>query len=355
MKVSVIESQGEFDGLRQEWDTLLPRCATNSLFLTWDWLHSWWDSFGADKELHIVTVRNEQGQLTAVAPLFLWRNEVDPQESMPRISVENPPEPSGGTQKRFAHLLGGTEVSDYLDLLSPAQDNQSVWLQVLDELQKAEWDVLDLRCIPAGSPTLASVTATALANGWQVHSAREDVCPQIELPSTWDEYLTTRLDKKQRHELRRKMRRAEEEVKVAWRWIDAAGLDAGLQTFFRLHKASHPDKEAFMDERMQEFFSTIAGAALARDWLRLALLEYNGESVASYLCFDYGSERLVYNSGFDLRLYGALTPGIVLLGYLVRDAIERGLKVFDFLQGNERYKYDMGARDTEVMRLVVQR
>jgi CelD/BcsL family acetyltransferase involved in cellulose biosynthesis len=185
--------------------------------------------------------------------------------------------------------------------------------------------------------------------------AREDVCPQIELPSSWEEYLSTHLDKKQRHELRRKMRRAEDEVKVNWRWVDAGGFNDGMEAFFRLHKASHPDKEAFMDERMQRFFREVARAALEKDWLRLGVLEYNGESVASYLCFDYGSDRLVYNSGFDLRLYGTLSPGIVLLGYLVRDAIGTGRKRFDFLQGNERYKYDMGARDTEVMRLVVQR
>ena len=199
------------------------------------------------------------------------------------------------------------------------------------------------------------MSVIATANGWKVHLVREDVCPQIELPSTWDEYLASRLDKKQRHELRRKMRRAEDEVKVAWRWVDRAGFEEGVETFFRLHKASHPDKEAFMDERMQGFFRSVALAALERDWLRLAILEYNGESVASYLCFDYGGDRLVYNSGFDLRLYGSLTPGIVLLGYLIRDAIETGCRRFDFLQGNERYKYDMGAKDTDVMRLVVGR
>lgn len=355
MNVSVIRSQGEFEDLHQEWETLLSRCATNSLFLTWEWHHAWWDTFGAGKELHIVTIRDGQGVLVAIAPLFLWQAEVDAQALVPSISVENPLRVSGGVHKRVVHLLGGTEVSDYLDLLSPAQDNQLEWQQVLDELEQAEWEVLDLHCIPAASPTVASVTAIARDKGWQVHLAREDVCPQIELPPTWDEYLATRLDKKQRHELRRKMRRAEEEVKVAWRWVDATGFDAGLETFFQLHKASHPDKQAFMNERMQRFFRKVAGATLAKDWLRLGLLEYNGESVASYLCFDYGNDRLVYNSGFDLSLYGSLAPGIVLLGYLVRDAIEAGRKNFDFLQGNERYKYDMGAKDTDVMRLVVQR
>ena len=355
MSVSVIDELGEFDGLQKAWQALLPQCATDSLFLTWEWQRAWWETFGQGKELRIVTVRDVQGKLTGIAPLFLWQAEIDPRAAVPNISVENPLVVSGSVGKRVAHLIGGTEVSDYLDVLSSGQDNQMVWRQVLDALGGAEWEILDLNCIPAASPTLVSVPAIAQENGWKVHLSKEDVCPQIELPSTWDEYLAVRLDKKQRHELRRKVRRAEEEVKVAWQWVDAAGFAAGLETFFRLHKASHPEKEAFMDKRMQGFFRSAAAAALERDWLRLALLEYNGEPVASYLCFDYGGDRLVYNSGFDLHRYGSLTPGIVLLGYLVRDAIEVGRKKIDFLQGNERYKYDMGARDTDVMRLIVQR
>ena len=185
--------------------------------------------------------------------------------------------------------------------------------------------------------------------------AREDVCPLVELPETWQEYLSERLDGKKRHELRRKMRKAQREADVNWYWVGADRLEHGLEVFFELHRASHPEKDAFMTPRMQGFFRDVVQMALERGWLRLAVLRYDGQAVASYLCFDYAGDRLVYNSGFDTTTYGALSPGVVLLGYIIDDAIQNGCQRLDFLQGDERYKYDLGATDTEVMRLFIRR
>jgi CelD/BcsL family acetyltransferase involved in cellulose biosynthesis len=215
---------------------------------------------------------------------------------------------------------------------------------------------MDLHCIPSASPTLQWVAALANARGWQVGQAREDVCPVLELPSSWDDYLRGALSKKQRHELRRKVRRAEGQADVQWSWVhDLLSLEDGLANFFALHRASDPDKHAFMDDRMGGFFRAVARSTAQRDWLRLSVLRLNSQPVASYMCFDYRGERLVYNSGFDPSAYRELAPGIVLLAYLIADAIQHGMSRFDFLQGDERYKYDLGARDTDVMRVLVTR
>ena len=115
--LGVLGNLHQFDNLRQEWAALLPRCATNSLFLTWDWQRAWWSVFGEHKDLRLITVRDAQGALSAVAQLFVWQTEVDPQTSVPNISVEKPCGVSGGVSRRVAHVIGGTEVSDYLDLL----------------------------------------------------------------------------------------------------------------------------------------------------------------------------------------------------------------------------------------------
>jgi CelD/BcsL family acetyltransferase involved in cellulose biosynthesis len=254
------------------------------------------------------------------------------------------------------HLVGGTEISDYLDIIAPVERNREACAALLDTLETGfPWHILDLRCLPSASPTVSTVAEQARAQGWQVQQVTEDVCPVLELPGTWEEYLANTLNKKQRHELRRKMRRAEESAHVDWHWVSAEDFETGLATFFQLHKASHPDKDAFMDEQMQRFFGAVTRAALDQGWLRLSILRFNGQPVASYLCFDYGNDRLVYNSGFDLSAYADLGPGIVAVGYLIDDAIQHGLKRFDFLQGNERYKYEFGAVDTEVLRLLVRR
>jgi CelD/BcsL family acetyltransferase involved in cellulose biosynthesis len=360
MKIEIHRDGTGFDTLREEWNPLLRRSATNTLFLTWEWQRAWWDSFGPGKSLFLVTIRDESGALLGIGPLFYQESPVDPAASLPAISVERPIAIVGGEPQRTVHLVGGTEVSDYLDIIAPTECNPEVCAFLLDALETRFpeetgflWQLLDLRCLPSASPTVSSAAELARARGWQVQQAREDVCPVLELPATWDEYLATKLNKKQRHELRRKMRRAEEGAHVDWHWVTADDFETGLGTFFQLHKASHPDKDAFMDEQMQGFFRAVARAALDQGWLRLSILRFNGQPVASYLCFDYGGDRLVYNSGFDLSAYADLGPGIVAVGYLIEEAIQRGLKRFDFLQGNERYKYEFGAVDTEVLRLLI--
>jgi CelD/BcsL family acetyltransferase involved in cellulose biosynthesis len=372
LKVQTYRDRTGFDALREEWNPLVRRSATNTLFLTWEWQKAWWDAFGAGKSLYLVTLRDDGGALVGIAPIFHQESRIDPAASMPPISVERPLPVASGEPQQTVHLVGGTEVSDYLDLIAPVERNREVCAAMLDASEPRFlpppplryeglrengflWQLLDLRCLPSSSPTVANVAELARARGWQVQQAREDVCPVLDLPATWEEYLANTLDKKQRHELRRKMRRAEESARVDWSWITADDFETGLSTFFQLHKASHPDKDAFMDEQMQGFFRAVTRAALDQGWLRLSVLRFNGQPVASYLCFDYGGDRLVYNSGFDLSAYADLGPGIVAVGHLIQDAIQQGIKRFDFLQGNERYKYEFGAVDTEVLRLVTRR
>ena len=90
---------------------------------------------------------------------------------------------------------------------------------------------------------------------------------------------------------------------------------------------------------------------LERGWLRLNFLTITGERAASYLNFTYNNEMLVYNSGLLPEAYGRLSPGIVLLAWNIRHAIEEGISRFDFLQGDESYKYQMGGRDEAVFNL----
>jgi CelD/BcsL family acetyltransferase involved in cellulose biosynthesis len=132
---------------------------------------------------------------------------------------------------------------------------------------------------------------------------------------------------------------------------DSVSLDEEVEDFVMLHRKSGAHKKAFMDERMRGFFREIAGVAFDRGWLRLASLIINDVKAASMFCFEFSNTFLVYNSGYDPDLYPSLSTGIVLLAHCIRDAIERGLKVFDFLRGEEEYKYRFGGVRTEIHNL----
>ena len=324
--------------MERAWNPLLQRSRANTVFLTWEWQRSWWDCFGEEAQLCIVAVR-DGSELVGLAPLH----------SLPSREGQ-----------RALQFVGGVDVSDYLDVVVIGDSREAavysaLW-RFLTEDHSHAWDVLDLHNIRASSPTLARLPALAETSGEiEVTLDIEDACPVITLPSTWDDYLWL-LKKKQRHEVRRKIRKAQQEASVRWYFVgDATSLDGDVQDFISLHRKSGVDKKAFMDERMQRFFHAIARATLRRGWLRLAFLVVNDVKAASMLCFDYEDAFLVYNSGYDPDLYRSLSTGIVLLAYCIRDAIEKGRKVFDFLRGEEDYKYRFGGLRTEIHNLRVSR
>jgi CelD/BcsL family acetyltransferase involved in cellulose biosynthesis len=165
------------------------------------------------------------------------------------------------------------------------------------------------------------------------------------------------LDKKERHELRRKLRRAEQSEEPVQLYITSGEetLDADLDAFITLFIQSRPDKAAFMSDPMRAFFHAAGHEAQRAGWLQLAFLQVSGVNAAAYMNFDYAGRIMVYNSGLDPKNFQWLSPGIVLMGKLIQHAIEQKRAVFDFLRGNEDYKYRLGGKDTHVYRLHLER
>lgn len=356
MQVQLYTTPQAFDTLRAEWEDLLARSPFDTLFLRPEWLAAWWQVFGPPGALRLVAVRDDGGRLVGLAPLFLAEVRADSSLPLPALSFERPLPGSEAPAHAALLLVGGTEVSDYLDFIVDPAQAPAVY-EAIGATLDAEvpgWEWLDLHNLPEGSPTPERLGALARARGLEVELGREDVCPYIALPESWEAYLAT-LSKKQRHELRRKMRNVEQAGRVCL--LEAGDrLDEQLETFMALHEASTPDKADFMrDPRMRRFFRLVAQTAAEGGWLDLSFLALDGEMAAALLCFRYRGAMLVYNSGCEPRAWPRLSPGIVLLGHRIRQAIEAGLREVDFLQGDERYKYDFGARDRVVQRLLIRR
>jgi CelD/BcsL family acetyltransferase involved in cellulose biosynthesis len=214
--------------------------------------------------------------------------------------------------------------------------------------------VLDLCNLPEASLSYQTLPAIVRSAGHRVEVTQEDVAPYIPLPARYEEYLAERVDKKQRHEIRRKQRRAEREAVVGFYLVGPEhDLQREMDDFIALQQMSRPDKEEFMTPEMQRFFRYLARRMLDAGYLRLAFLTLNGVKAATYFSFTYKGHLLLYNSGYDTADFAHLSPGWVLLAYLIQYAIADGFKVFDFLQGDEAYKYHFGSQDIKVMRTVI--
>jgi CelD/BcsL family acetyltransferase involved in cellulose biosynthesis len=338
LTTKIHRGEAAFSELEQDWNALLGTCSTDFIFMTWEWQKTWWEWFGGDSELSLVTVHEDSEQL-ALAPFYSTAT---------------------GPDQRKLRLVGGVEISDYLDLLVADDSRQQAAYEALWNLligqDGPQWDILDLHNVPASSPSLGILPVLARGEGgFEVASMVEEVSPAIFLPSTWDEYLSS-LSRKQRHEIRRKVRKVNREAMVRWYYTeDATTLHEDVDDFIRLHQLSAEPKRAFMDNRMQGFFHAIAETALEKGWLRLAFLVVNEVKAATMLCFEYGNSFQVYNSGYDPDMRPDLSTGIVLLSYCINDSIERGMEVFDFLRGDEEYKYRFGAESRDIFNLRISR
>lgn len=310
-----------FETVADPWTKLLGECATNTIFVTPQWQQLWWNHWGDGRELEILSVWDDAGDLVGLAPMRL-----------------------GG---RKMSLVGSTDVCDYSDFIVSKAHAEAVLPAVFEDLSKRCWDRLVLHSVPDGSPTLAIFPALAKARGWSVELTQENVCPRADLPNDWESYLNG-LTKKDRHELRRKFRRLDSAGDV--RFYQSAQPDKDMDDFIRLHTLSREDKAEFMTREMEAFFREAVGLPPAG----LYFLEVDGIRTAAIVRFDCGDSRLLYNSGYDPK-YASLSVGLLLKAWAIREAIESGMKCFDFLRGDEPYKYDLGGVDYPIFELLVTR
>jgi CelD/BcsL family acetyltransferase involved in cellulose biosynthesis len=306
MQFEIHRDPAIFDQLRAEWNALVDRGVTRVPFLRAEYQQAWWAARGGgewpEAELLVVTARAADGALVGVAPLFAARNR---------------------DGRAALLLIGSIEISDYLDVVVLREQVDEFCTGLLDRLAGDDvpvWEVLDWYNLPAASPTRAALARAASARGWAAGEQLLMPVPAIHLPADWETYLATMVDKKERQEIRRKLRRSEgSDDQVTWTMVDSHDQhDVRAETEAFLELMSHnPDKANFLTPAMRRAFQGVANAAAENGWLRLAFLNVNGEKAAAYLTFDYGNRLYIYNSAIDPR-FNALSPGWVLLAYLLR-------------------------------------
>ena len=316
-----------FTTLQQEWERLLSGAAINTLFLTPYWQRIWWDAFDRDDDPLLLAFQDDD-DLLGIAPLMRERTTLS--------------------------FLGATDLFDYHDFIVPQGREDAFYPSLIEYLTSQEWSSILLTSLPEESPTVHRLPDLARAQGWSCEIEQEDVAPGIILPQDWDSYLSG-LSKKDRHELRRKFRRLSSvEDVVLHAFSEPQDVRAHLDDFFLLMQESREEKRDFLTPERREFFQSMAEDLSARGMLQLYFMDIGGSPVAAAICFDYQGQRLLYNSGFNPD-HASLSVGLLLNAHTLGDAIKHGGRYFDFLRGDEPYKYHLGATDRRIYRLTITR
>jgi CelD/BcsL family acetyltransferase involved in cellulose biosynthesis len=313
----------DFQTLRNCWDDMVQRSNNRLFFSSPDWSELWWQHFGAGSELYLGAVEDE-GNCIGIVPLRI--------------------------KDGVFHFIGSDNLCDFMDFVIEHGKEDLFFRTLLSHIASGKTKTLDLSPVLPDSSAQTFLATLAQSQGMQVSCSQIDVTVVLDLPGDLQSYLSL-LTGKQRHELLRKERRLGEEGKVKFR-ISQKAEPAEIDTFIQFFRESREDKNRFLSNDIEMFFRAICDRSASNDLLQLGILELNDVPVAVTLGFNYQNDLHLYNSGYNPD-YSILSVGLISKYYHIRNSIETGKRRFDFLKGNEQYKYHLGGKDTPVFRCII--
>lgn len=334
--VEVITDMAGFTRLKPEWNDLLHACDADCLFLTWEWLHTWWKQLAAGRKLQLLTVRRGS-ELLAIAPFAVRPRQ--PERLLPFQALE---------------FLGtGAVGSDYLDLIIRRGAEEEALQSISGHLTE-HGSVLELRQVRAGSRLASRLAWQLQKSGWTASQTITDVCPYLDIAGrSWESYLAG-VGASHRQNVRRRLRRIAASFQVHLQQVRTeAQRRECLPLFAELHRmrwAERQGSDALDGDGIMEFHEEFTALALQRGWLRLFILRLDGIPAASIYALRYGKVFYFYQSGFD-PAYRDHSVGLVTMGLAIQRAIEEGAAEYDMLHGDEEYKFLWARGGRDLVRL----
>jgi CelD/BcsL family acetyltransferase involved in cellulose biosynthesis len=365
-----------FDTIPEDtWSRLADANPWSTPFSQWAFHRAWWDAYGDNAHEQTVVVVDDDAkpasELVAIVPL-MHRHEVETRDALTRTTMR----PGSGIALTHveptakAIFFGASYHADYATILADPRDLPAAAEALAEHLAQppapddphpTDWDVVDLRRLRCGDPTAdalaAAFGAREMSEGWTLNVEREDVCPVVTVPSgaSFEDYLGS-LRKKTRHEVRRKLRRAESAGEV--RLDESPRPLEDLEAFIDLHQKRWGDRGLFPDteggHQSRGFVRRLFELVGPDGPVRLAFLTIGGRRVAAGIGIRTRDGYLYYNAGVDPDAR-ELSPGVIMLAKFIERTIREGCRRFDLLRGDEAYKYEWGAVDEPIQRILVRR
>jgi len=323
MQLSVVTELQDFHALKDEWNTLLYHSGSNVIFLKWEWLYNWWLVYGTGlNKLCILTVRDHE-RLLGIAPLYIHR---------------------GGIffQKEIRFLGTNVACSDHMDLILYSGMEKEVTLLMLSYLNERDdlWDTMRLTDIPRGSNTLTFIASSFQDKPMKIDETHT-TCPYLKLSLPWEKVYES-YSSVIKNSLARKLKKFERVYKGE---IIEVGSDEDLNPYLdkllflntrRMKKKKL--RSSFLQPHFVDFHRKIIKSLRETNEVKFIFLKVGNDLIAGIYLFTDHRRYYYYQSGFDPE-WEKLSPGTLLFNYAIRDAHKHGKEEFDFLQGNEEYKY----------------
>ncbi|MBM4038042.1 MAG: GNAT family N-acetyltransferase [Planctomycetes bacterium] len=370
MNIEVVNTEAGWDAMEREWDPLVERSASATVFLTWEWLRPWWRHFGRPGDELAILAARDGTALVGIAPLY---------RSRVRASY------GVGSLRRLGFIGDHSGDSEYLDFITEPGREEEVLRAFLAHIEadRAGWDLAQFWLVPAASPHLALLRRFAVERRWLAEE-RQWPCLSIRLPADWESYLAT-LQPRFRSKLRSLLRKLPEgpvgggsvpravgsgedaghggpahsavALPAFDQCIDPAELPERLESLFALHQErwrAEGKPGSFASEGRRGFYREMGEAFLRRGWLRFHALRLGGRFAAHEFSFEHLGRVYFLQQAYDIGRED-LNLGTALKAHVIRESIARGACEYDFLGGDAPYKRKWGTERRECAFLTLAR
>ncbi len=318
-------THNNFDDIKSQWNQVIAQSLNPTIFLTSWWNQTWFKYFNDGSLIEIIEIY-ENEHLIGIAPLSIKDNTIT--------------------------FIGDEGLYDYRDFIVIVGKEELFFEQLAKHLYSLPWKTIELNSIPTNSPTLDYLPRIFESEKNKVDVYTENSTPTLFLTDNWDTYLS-QLPKKNRHELKRKMKRLESQTNYEIHVCQGKEIHPlCLDNFFNLHKLSSEEKLNFWDVKKENFFKSVSQQLISQEMLVLHSLIVNDKSVATAFIIKANQSFLLYNSGFDPS-FSQYSVGVLNTAFAIKNAIECGQKEFNFLKGKEKYKYHLGGQDMDVFTITI--
>jgi CelD/BcsL family acetyltransferase involved in cellulose biosynthesis len=315
LEIELIQERSALPLSPGQWNDLVRRNETNSIFQTFEWFDSWWLTFGGQGRLFFLAVRRRQ-EIIGFATLMLRRNRL------------------GLRQLELA----GTGSADYQDFVLPIDKASAIRaIGRFLSANRRRWDRLYLVNIPDTSSTLRLLMASADDHRLAFIEEARVRCPTLIVAD--EEAAVKKLISK--YSMRRPHNWFSRRGSLRFRHV--ATLEeilAMLPRFFDQHvrrwrAAGKPS--LFECPEQRKFYTTLAGALYPSGSLLFSVVEFNDEPIAFHYGFDYSKSVTWYKPSFEIA-HATRSPGLLLTQQLIEDTLNRSRRELDFTIGDEPFK-----------------
>jgi len=311
--------------MESNWNELLKDSHANTIFLTWEWISTWWKVYGDKYKLYIVTVKDSSGRLLAIAPLKIAERKF---LQFCKIST--------------LEFIGyGEEITpEHLNfVIRKGYENKIIRALLEYLLKNCSCDAYNFLPISSSISNISHIKSFFNDREAKYQLIESSICPVADLPNNWNQYLAGK-SKNFRKKMKEYNRRVKRDLNVKLTKCNfVEELDQCYDQLIKLHHSRWNGlSNAFMSQRYIEFHRSILKIFLSKDWLRLYLLQDRNKPIAGLYCYFYNGQYFYYQSGRYLN-YSKYRVGTVLLNKIIKEAINEGATHFDFLTGAESYKF----------------